>query len=241
MEMMYTGGCLRHSRFFSIDNMQEEDNVKIVSIHVYDRALAWNLHFMRNNGDNVSWAVYEEAILKIFGGLDDDLMAKLKNLSGHIFTLEVLGNMDKGTEVEEEEERVKCEELRPDCNEVNHQYAPHISLNAFSGVPTFNTMRIRECQEGSIEDSDISLEGLLQEYGDVFQVLILLPPCRSFNHTIPLKDPSTTVSIRPYRYPPAQKNKIKKIVKELLDCGGIRPSNSPFSSPIVMVKKIDGS
>nr|GEX11636.1 retrovirus-related Pol polyprotein from transposon 297 family [Tanacetum cinerariifolium] len=213
-----TGYYRRAKQFFSIDYVQEDDKVKNVSIHVYDRVVAWHLHFMRNNGDNVSWAVYEEANLKRFRGLDDGSVAELKNLShkcsGQMFTLKVLGNMDEGSEVGEEEEFVGCEELRHDCNKVSHQHAPHISLNALSGVPTFNIMRIRG-MEGSMEDSDISLEGLLQEYEDVFQVPTLLPPHRSFDHAITLKDPSTTVSIRPYRYPPTQKNEIEKMVKEL--------------------------
>ncbi|GJS39011.1 hypothetical protein Tco_0564054 [Tanacetum coccineum] len=225
----HVGGLIerkgREKQFFSIDFVQEEDKAKNVSIHVYDRTMAWHLYFMRNNGDNVSWPVYVEAILKRFGGLDDDPMAELKNLShkcsGQLFTLEVLGNMDEGSEVEEEEEFVECEELRHDCNEVIYQYAPHISLNALSGVPNFNIIRIKgmptstlnamQSREGSMEDSGISLEGLLQDY------------------------------YRPYRYPPAQKNEIDKMVKKLLDSGAIRLSNSPFSSPIVMVKKKDGS
>ncbi|GKD26274.1 hypothetical protein Tco_1232488 [Tanacetum coccineum] len=42
-------------------------------------------------------------------------------------------------------------------------------------------------------------------------------------------------------YPPTQKDIIETMVRELLDSGVIRQSNSPFSSPIVMVKKKDGS
>ncbi|GJU24598.1 putative mitochondrial protein [Tanacetum coccineum] len=38
----------------------------------------------------------------------------------------------------------------------------------------------------------------------------------------------------PYRYPPNQKDTIEVMVKEFLDSGVIRPSNSPFSSLIVM-------
>ena len=49
------------------------------------------------------------------------------------------------------------------------------------------------------------------------------------------------MNVRPYRYPPAQKNVIETMIKELLDSGVIRPSHSPNSSPIVMVKNKDGS
>ncbi|GKB12369.1 hypothetical protein Tco_0846292, partial [Tanacetum coccineum] len=74
------GWMFRAKQFFSIDNVQEDDKIKIVLIHMYDRTLGWNLQFMRNHGDNVTWAVYEKAILKRFWGLDDDPMAELKNL-----------------------------------------------------------------------------------------------------------------------------------------------------------------
>ncbi|GJZ20948.1 putative mitochondrial protein [Tanacetum coccineum] len=49
------------------------------------------------------------------------------------------------------------------------------------------------------------------------------------------------INVRPYRHPPNQKDAIEGMVKELMDSGVIRASQSPFSSPIVMVKKKDGT
>ena len=46
---------------------------------------------------------------------------------------------------------------------------------------------------------------------------------------------------RPCRYPFYPKNEIDKIVKELLFVGSIRNSSSPFASPVLLVRKADGS
>ncbi|KAH9699581.1 hypothetical protein KPL71_024420 [Citrus sinensis] len=82
---------------------------------------------------------------------------------------------------------------------------------------------------------------LLNEFCHVFQPPSGLPPKRTHDHQIPLEPNTKPVSVRPYRYPYYQKNEIEKMVKELLQAGLVRPSSSPFSSPVLLVKKADGS
>ena len=47
------------------------------------------------------------------------------------------------------------------------------------------------------------------------------------------------MSMKPYRYHFYQKEEIEKIVKQLLKSSVIRSSTSPFSSPMLLVRKAD--
>jgi hypothetical protein len=69
----------------------------------------------------------------------------------------------------------------------------------------------------------------------------VVPPDRGFEHIIELEAWANPVITTPYRHPKKYKYKIEKAIKELLDMGHIRPSSSPFSSSIVLVKKKDGT
>lgn len=49
------------------------------------------------------------------------------------------------------------------------------------------------------------------------------------------------INYRPYRLAPCEKEKVKTIIQNLLDNEIIRESESPFSSPVILVKKKDGT
>ena len=49
------------------------------------------------------------------------------------------------------------------------------------------------------------------------------------------------MNVRSYRYPPKQKTEIERLIKDMLQKSIIQPSHSPFASPILLVKKKDGS
>ena len=89
--------------------------------------------------------------------------------------------------------------------------------------------------------SQVAIEELLTEFGKVFELPTGLPPLRGHEHQILLKEGTQAICERPYRYPFYQKTEIEKIVAELLEAGSIRSSQSPFSSPVLLVRKADGS
>jgi hypothetical protein len=82
---------------------------------------------------------------------------------------------------------------------------------------------------------------LLDEFRSLFAEPTELPPRRTCDHRIPLVSGAAPVAIRQYRYKPALKDEIERQVSKLLHSGFIRPSQSAFSSPILLVRKKDGS
>ena len=49
-------------------------------MHVYDRALTWHEKFIRRFGEESSWELYEQEVLKRFGAAFDNPFVELKNL-----------------------------------------------------------------------------------------------------------------------------------------------------------------
>lgn len=86
-----------------------------------------------------------------------------------------------------------------------------------------------------------SIQKIIDENFELFQEPTELPPVREVDHKIPLKDESKVVNLRPYRFSYFQRLEIEKIVEELLKNSFIQPSTSPYSSPILLVKKNDGT
>ncbi|KAL4290327.1 hypothetical protein GQ457_14G018800 [Hibiscus cannabinus] len=86
-----------------------------------------------------------------------------------------------------------------------------------------------------------AMRDLLAEFSDVFSAPTGMPPAREHDHAIHLHPLSKPVNVKPYRYPYYQKQEIERQVQELLDHQLIQKSHSPFSSPVLLVKKKDGT
>ena len=86
-----------------------------------------------------------------------------------------------------------------------------------------------------------ALEKLLAEFSYLFEEPSELPPKINCDHRIPLLPDSGLVGVRPYRYPHLLEDEIEKKCEEMLQQEIIRPSTSIFSSPVLLVKKQDGT
>ena len=88
------------------------------------------------------------------------------------------------------------------------------------------------------EDQRRVLKDLVRRYPDVFTDM----PGETdvIQHQIKLTD-DTPIRCKPYPLPYAMREELRNEVDTMLEMGVVRPSTSPYASPIVMVKKKDGS
>lgn len=99
------------------------------------------------------------------------------------------------------------------------------------------------CQVRHLQVSDglYPIHVILSEYDDIFAEPQGLPPQRTRDHRIRLLLGTAPVVVRPYRYPALQKDELKRQCRTMEAQGIIRRSSSAFSSPVVLIKKADGS
>ena len=74
------GWMFRCEQFFAIDNIPDDQKVRLISVHLFDKALLWHRQFVRLHGELVLWNVYRDAIIQRFGSLFDDPMSEIKNV-----------------------------------------------------------------------------------------------------------------------------------------------------------------
>lgn len=85
------------------------------------------------------------------------------------------------------------------------------------------------------------LDELLSGFGGLFAEPTGLPPQRARDHSIVLKPGALPVAVRLYRYPTAHKDELERQCTTMIDQGIVRRSDSAFSSPVLLVKKPDGT
>ncbi|KAK4258952.1 hypothetical protein QN277_005343 [Acacia crassicarpa] len=123
-----------------------------------------------------------------------------------------------------------------------------------SGPPLLSAVQVESCMrqgcqaymvffsvQVEIEEGIDRIE-IVNEFPDVFpKELSGLPPEREVEFSIDLVPGTEPISKAPYRMASAELAELKKQLEELLEKGFIRPSVSPWGSPVLFVKKKDGT
>lgn len=125
-----------------------------------------------------------------------------------------------------------------------NQFTQLFSIVAVEELPGEGELRLTVCHQRRNDDQVCTfplIDELLADFKDLFVEPKALPPNRTLDHAINLKPNAEPINVRSYRYPPIQKTEIERMVKEMLSQSFIRPSQSPFASPVLLVKKKDGT
>ena len=97
-------------------------------------------------------------------------------------------------------------------------------------------------EEEKEQDKEIipeAIKQVLEKFKDIFREPTELPPSRSCDHVIALEKDAKVVNQRCYRIRHHQKNVMEKLAADLLKNNFIRLTNSPYSSPALVVQKKD--
>lgn len=131
--------------------------------------------------------------------------------------------------------------LHPSIQEISLQQLDKEFNNSNMGILLYS-METEKLEASELTPLQLSeLQALLGNFKEIFVLPSSLPPPRQHDHHIPLLPGSKPPSIRPYHYGPTQKNEIEKAVQKLLQSRFIRHGRSPFSFPILLVRKKDGT
>lgn len=109
-------------------------------------------------------------------------------------------------------------------------------INHVSSSSLFNNLDCDLTNEEEVEQ----LRRLLNKYEHLFIRGYPKTRVNTGELEIRLKNPDKFVERRPYRLSPVEREKVRTIIQELLEHKIIRESKSPYSSPIILVKKKNG-
>ena len=108
-----------------------------------------------------------------------------------------------------------------------------------AGYKVYGEIDLSNCDIGT--DEQERLRDVLHEFDEVMAKHEYdLGKTSVIKHTLPLLD-EQPIKQRAYRIPYAQQEEVKKLIKGMEENEIIRRSSSPWTSPVVMVKKKDGS
>lgn len=115
-------------------------------------------------------------------------------------------------------------------------------LQATNSIPSF--YHLQTSNTGTHLNYDIlnvksTILPLTKQYDFHYQEPRTLPLAKSNNHKIHLTQGVGTVNVKPHRYPNFYKQKIERLLTEMMADDIIRHSTSAFSPPVLLIEKWD--
>jgi transposase InsO family protein len=116
-----------------------------------------------------------------------------------------------------------------------------VNLGSTEQRPKGNANILKEfCFDGVEQEHQKELKKLILEYSDIFATSSMdLGKLDTVKHEIKVQK-HPPIKQRPYRVPYSLKETMAKQVSEMIEAGVIIPSKSPWTSPVVLVKKKSG-
>ena len=102
--------------------------------------------------------------------------------------------------------------------------------------------KTKEIVESVAQEQQEKPQAILADFQDVFKDKLPIgpPPKREVAHSIEVQPGSEPMYRTPYRLRPTEQDELEEQVRDLLAQGFIRPSQSPYGAPVLLVPKKDG-
>ena len=164
-------------------------------------------------------------VVRVCNPLEEEIVLYEELTVGFLVPVEVLDN-DENSEVLEETNRVLRATCEPQGEQVLPEHLDELYLKATEVLPEKDRGLVKEmlCKYQDMfskDDKDLGRTSLVQ-------------------HHIETGD-AKPIKQAPRRLPPYHRREVERQVLDLLERGLIEPSDSAWASPVVMVKKGDGS
>ncbi|GJU98651.1 reverse transcriptase [Tanacetum coccineum] len=221
----------RVNNFFDMDDIvEDEQKIRLVSMHMFGKALNWHQHFMIGVKEisATTSKVYQDSFKALLNKVDlDDSCAISLFIGGLKEEIAYAVRMFKPTSLTEVFSLSKLQEANNSVRVPSYQtmrvkghvkkHVLHILVDCGS---THNFLDLHAakrmgCNLSRMCPLQVSVANG-QDFSTVFDTPKELPPTRSHDHLIPLLPNTPPISVRPYKHPPNQKDAIELMVKEII-------------------------
>lgn len=209
---------------FKLRDEWQNENIRFLVLENINHKMILGFPFVKDHGNKVDW----------------------ENIEKETETPEI---PDIEEQIESSDENDLEETQENELIGINSMRAVRRNLKNVDNYPLLLFVQSVEEKENNnvLEEPYDGVDGIRKKIHEEFRDVVTndqptsLPPQRDLTHRIILIEPTKSTYRRQYKLSYSEKQELNKQVDELLKQGFIKPSSSPFNSPVLFVKKKDGS